>query len=182
MFEEHHHCQHSQSLQQAARSSLGFFLGCTKSCSVGLLSVLTQHSPPHLSPSIPQVLNTQIPSESPPAWNAAMRRTGKQPRLGLEPFPPHTPNPGAVVVTSVISRVPRGFRGAPEQRELSVAWEECSGRAAEVGFGEAWVAPALCSWLNTKPWLGLSRLQNSVVVPGVTSGACGSGGELAVSL
>lgn len=84
------------------------------------------------------------------------------------------------MVTSVVSRVPRGFHGAPEQRELSVALQECSGRAAQVGLGEAWVVPALCSWLNTKSSLGLSRLQSSVLVPGVTSGACGSSGELGV--
>ncbi|XP_036260727.1 uncharacterized protein LOC118700383 isoform X3 [Molothrus ater] len=88
LFEEHHHCQQQPKPPAGCQELPGVFLGCTKSCSVGLLSVLTQHSPPCLSPSIPQVLNTQIPSESPPAWNAAWRRTGKQPRPGVGAIPP----------------------------------------------------------------------------------------------
>lgn len=120
------------------------------SCCVGLLSVLTQHSSPQPHNSLgykhPKFLQNR------PAWNAAGKRTGKQPRPGVGPFPPHTPKPGAVVVTSVIQRVPRGFRGAHAgfgrmfwKRSRAGAWG---------GLG----VPALCWWLSTNsgvcggPW------------------------------
>lgn len=47
LFEEHHHCQQQPKPPAGCQELPGvFFWGCTKSCSVGLLSVLTQHSAP----------------------------------------------------------------------------------------------------------------------------------------
>lgn len=55
----------------------------------------------------PRLQTSKLPLRTPPGWNAAMgaarKRTGQQPDLVLDPFsPPHTPKPGAVIVTSVV--------------------------------------------------------------------------------